>query len=108
MTIQENKDKFDNLQMELLYQHGETIKRNLESLNLPADKVKELTGSMLFDIACISDGSTVMKTPDGDPIQPILMFSDGEGSEDLIHAGGGLGCMNMHLESLMTFLNPKI
>lgn len=74
MKITNDLERFDTRQIELLRWIAATVKESLESAKIPKKKVRELTETLTFQIACVIDGSTAMGI-EGENLIPVLTFA---------------------------------
>lgn len=85
MKLKNNSDKFDQLQLIFIGGLIDEIKEQLESVNLPEPKVRELLENISFSIATVLDGSRSVEFDDVEA-SPIITFQDGDAT--LIYPGG--------------------
>ena len=81
----EDAERYDNWQPYFIGEIIQAVKRELEASKVPKKKLRDLTESIAFSVACIIDGSQTFEV-DGEEIDPILTFSIEE--NELIHWGG--------------------
>jgi hypothetical protein len=67
------------------------ISEHLESSGLDGAKLKEVTGKIAFEIACMVDDTSGMEF-DGVKANPYLTFLSGESYDEILHLGGNSYC----------------
>lgn len=89
MQVSIDSDKFDALQIRLLEEIIRSVAAGLKSAGITEESaLSEATGSIVFSIGAIIDGSRVMEL-DGQPVVPFLAFANERGGNDLLAAEGG-------------------
>lgn len=69
---------------------GEMIARiadHIEGEGIKGEQLKELTGKIAFEVACMIDDVAGLEF-DGDVANPFLTFISSENEDELIHFGG--------------------
>ena len=84
MNLEENSDKFDELQSIIIGGIIDSVKEHLDEANIPDEKARDLLEKISFSIATIIDASRSVEFEGIEP-SPILTFEeDGK----LVYAGG--------------------
>lgn len=76
---------------------GEMVARianHLENAGIEGEQLKNLTGKIAFEIACMVDDVAGLEF-EGVEANPYLTFVTGENSDHLIHTGGNSTCHEM-------------
>lgn len=79
------KGDFDKRQRALVEHMVGAIKRELENVDAPSEVVRQLTGSIAFAVASLSDGAASVEF-EGKELDPHLTFP--VGADELLYAGG--------------------
>ena len=85
MKIVSNPEEFLKQQEVFTGEMIARIAEHLEAAGIEGEKLKELTGNVAFEIACLIDDVSGIEF-DGDVAKPYLTFLDNE--NEIIHLGG--------------------
>ncbi len=86
-TIQ-NRNEFDKRQSQVLREIILSIKKELQSAGVPAERLADVTGKIAFSVSAIIDSSRVMKL-DGQQLFPFLAFAEDKTRTKLLAEPGG-------------------
>ncbi len=88
MKIITDNDRYDGLQLELIYQIIKSVRSDLLQSGVAKEEALDMAGDISFSIACMLDSSTIMEHK-GKPLSPALAFYvDDEGEEVLFSDQG--------------------
>jgi hypothetical protein len=88
MKIEENRTKYDDLQLFLTKEIVGYVKVSLDSAGLKEDDLYDLTEAIAFNIAATIDGSAIM-THKGERVIPFLAFASTPDKNNLLAEEGG-------------------
>lgn len=86
MKIAIDENRFDRLQMQLLWEIIDSSYRAFVRAGISQQKIPDLILDSVFSICCAIDGSTAMQDADG-PIHPILTFAKDTENAEVVSAG---------------------
>lgn len=88
MKIAMDDNQYEKLQSRVMDEIINTIIAELQSAEIPEEKICELTADLAFSIGAIIDASRVMEL-DGRPVLPFLSFAlDEDRKEILVNEDG--------------------
>lgn len=79
MKLEENRERFDELQPKFVGELIESTKYHLEQARVPDDQLYELCSAIVFSSCALLDGSQAFEV-EGKRYTPYLAFSESEGA----------------------------
>ena len=87
MKLEEDTNRFDDLQLFIAGEIVSSVKSYLEQAGLTGEKLYDATTHIAFSFAATIDGSAIM-THEDERVLPVLTFAKPDDPDTLISAGG--------------------